>query len=123
MGTEAREAEDDVGELRSLAFEIRAFDEESRSFDAIASTDAIDGHNEIVDQSFDLKRFKANPVVLFAHRSRELPIGRAEKISVREHPKDASRKSLQAKIFIASAEANPLAEQVLQSIFIAFKWA
>jgi HK97 family phage prohead protease len=97
-----------------LYVEQRALDVDERTFDAVASTDAVDGHGDIVKQDFDLKRFKKNPVVLFAHNSHELPIRKATRIRV-EKDSDGRRK-LMTTIKLADAEANPLAENVLQSM-------
>jgi HK97 family phage prohead protease len=47
----------------------------------------------------------ANPVVLYAHNSRELPIGHAELVEVRDG-------KLQIRVKFASAKANPRAEEV-----------
>jgi HK97 family phage prohead protease len=100
---------------RSIDFDIKAFDPEKRSFDVVASTDTIDGHGDIVEQSFDLKRYKKNPVVLWMHNSFGfldgsraedfLPIGRAENVKVTDG-------QLEARIILATADANPIAEKV-----------
>lgn len=43
-----------------------------------ASTEAVDSYYEIVRQEWDFSRFEKNPVILFSHKSREFPIGRAD---------------------------------------------
>jgi HK97 family phage prohead protease len=91
------------------AYQIRLASEEQRSVDVIASTDAQDSYGDIVEQVWDLERYGANPVVLFAHNSRELPIGKASDIGVVDG-------QLRAKLHFVDAKANPLAEQVWQSI-------
>lgn len=100
---------------RSIDFDIKAFDPEKRSFDVVASTDTLDGHGDVVEQTFDLKRYKKNPVVLWMHNSFGfldgsraedfLPIGRAESVKVTEG-------QLEARIILATADANPIAERV-----------
>lgn len=100
---------------RSFDIDVKAFDPEKRSFDVVASSDTIDGHGDIVEQTFDLKRYKKNPVVLWLHNSFGfldgsraedfLPIGRAENVKVVEG-------RLEARIFLATADANPIAEKV-----------
>lgn len=102
--------------LHSTELYVKRLDEDARSIDVVASTDMVDSADEVVEQRFDLGRYKKNPVVLFAHRSRELPIGRAENVSVRALEDDPTRKALQATIVFASGAANPLAEQVFQSV-------
>jgi HK97 family phage prohead protease len=93
-----------VGASGALALKsIRA---NQREADFVASTDAVDSHGEVIDQSsWVLNHYVANPVVLYAHDSRELPIGKATNVGVRSG-------RLEATIQFASAESNPMAEQV-----------
>jgi hypothetical protein len=102
---------------RSFGVTVRAVDGESRSVDVIASTDAVDAYGEIVDQSWDLKRYLANPVVLYNH-NREgilealdpectLPIGYAKNVGVVDG-------KLQATLCFVDEKANPMGEMVLQ---------
>lgn len=77
---------------RQIDIDVRAVDQEKRFFDVVASTDTLDGHGDIVEQSFNLKRYKKNPVVLWQHnafgmfdgaRAEDfLPVGRAEDVKV-----------------------------------------
>lgn len=102
---------------RSVDFTVKAFNAEKRSFDVVASTDTIDGHGDIVEQTFDLKRYKKNPVVLWLHNSFGfldgsraedfLPIGRAENVKVADG-------QLEARIILATEDANPLAEKIFK---------
>ena len=104
---------------RSLDFTVKSVDEASRSFEVVASTDTIDGHGDIVEQSFDLKRYKKNPVVLWLHNSFGyfdgaraedfLPIGKAEGVKV-------TGGQLEAKIVFATEKANPLAEKIFNQV-------
>ena len=98
----------DAIELRT-AMVVRADGDDERAARFVFSTDALDSYGERVAQNWDLKRFSSNPVALFAHRSRELPIGHAKDVGVIDG-------ALQGTIVFATAEANPLAEQVWQSI-------
>ena len=43
---------------------IRAKDEETRSIEVTASSAALDSYDEIVEQDWDLTRYRANPIVL-----------------------------------------------------------
>lgn len=53
------------------------------SFTAIASTNSVDRHGEVVDNNgWDLKAFKKNPVILWAHDHSEPAIGTAKKVWV-----------------------------------------
>lgn len=75
-------------------------------FEVVASTESVDRQGEIVMQEgIDIKNYMQNPVILFGHDYWSLPIGKATEI-VRQAGKTVVR-----GVF-ASAEANPLAQQV-----------
>jgi HK97 family phage prohead protease len=104
-------------ELTNLAWcpiELRAgsIDEDARTAEFVASTEAIDSYDEVVEQDWILDRYKRNPVVLYAHnqptgggmlggsalRQREtFPIGRAQSVKVVGNKKDGTKR-LEAKI-------------------------
>lgn len=79
-------------EVRDI--EVRAIDAEARTFEVVASTDSIDSHGDVVEQTFNLKRFRKNPVSLFAHNdfgwfdgSRPedfLPVGHCRNVKVED---------------------------------------
>lgn len=48
----------------------------------IGSTGALDRDGDIIQQRFDLKAYRKNPVVLWGHRMGDLPIGKAVKVGV-----------------------------------------
>lgn len=91
--------------IQNIVSQIKEAGEE-RNFKVIASTGAIDRDQEVIDpDGWDLKNFLKNPVILWAHNSRELPIGVATKVYV-------ENKKLIVEGKFAPADANPLAEQV-----------
>lgn len=94
---------------RSYGLLLREIREDKREADFVASTEAIDGHGTVVEQNWELERFLANPVILFAHNARELPVGQATRAEV-------SGGVLECTIRFASEAANPKAEQVWQSV-------
>lgn len=103
---------------RSFSFSLRAINQDERSVDVIVSTDSLDSHGEVVDQDWDLKRYKANPVVLWAHNmcgyfsespEDSLPIGYAKSVAVVDG-------ALEATIVLVNEKANPLAEKVWQGL-------
>src|SRR5687768_15019529 len=96
-------------DLASRSIELRTVREEAREVDFIASSEAVDAHDSIVKQRWRLARFETNPVVLYAHESRELPIGKVTSIKV-------VKKELVATVKFAPAEVNPRAEQVWQGV-------
>lgn len=82
---------------------------EAREVDFVASTADIDSHGDIVEQDFLLERYLKNPIILFAHNSRALPIGTATNVGVRDGV-------LKMTVRFASKKANPVAEHVFQLI-------
>lgn len=72
----------------------------------LASTDAVDRQGDIVEQSgWELKNFLLNPVILWAHKYDELPVGKATGVTV-------TKSGLELDFEFASAEGNPKAQQV-----------
>lgn len=94
---------------RSHGLHVRSLRAEAREADFVASTDAVDSYEEVVEQSWRLDRFKSNPVVLFGHRSRELPIGIATRCEV-------VNGQLECTLRFVTEDKNPLAEQVWKMV-------
>lgn len=82
---------------------------ESRSVDVIASTDALDAHGTVLRQNWRLERYRANPVVLYAHDSCELPIGLASNVRIEDG-------ALRATLTFSTADLNPEADQIWKNI-------
>ncbi len=98
------------GIMLTRSIEVKAFDLEKRTAEFVASTDVVDAHDEIVDQStWRLDDYLKNPVVLFAHQSRELPIGQSVDVGVRGG-------QLECRVQFATEDMNPLAEQVWKMV-------
>src|SRR5689334_6661906 len=84
-------------------------DEATRSVEILASTpNPVDGEALV---SWDLERFRKNPVILWSHDRASLPIGRAEETSIK-----LDSDGLKMRVFFASADANPEAEKVYQGV-------
>jgi HK97 family phage prohead protease len=64
------------------AHEVRAIDEASRSVEYVCSTETLDSHGTILRQNWRLDRYARNPVVLFCHDSRSIPVGTASNVRV-----------------------------------------
>ena len=59
-------------------WEIKSVDREARTFWAVASTEEKDRDGDVISsKGWDLKHFKDNPVILWAHDYRELPVAKA----------------------------------------------
>lgn len=118
MGTEERGTRD--GERpgivhRSHGFAVRSLNTEARSVEVIASSESLDSHDEIVEQTWDFKRYSKNPVILWAHNKAPgydgRPIGRGENIRIEQTPDGPQ---LKMGIVFASAEANPFADSIFK---------
>ncbi len=103
----ASELDTDTG-LVVRALGVKSINRDSRSVDVLASTDTLDSHGDIVEQSWDLDRYRSNPVVLFAHDHKSLPVGHADLVRVEGG-------ALMARLNFVDEKANPIAEQVYQS--------
>lgn len=106
MPPEIEERESDVV-FREFHVTTKSVNVEARTVDVIMSTDDLDRYEERVVQNWKLDSYAKNPVVLWAHMSRELPIGRCENVKMEDG-------KLVGTIKFASEKANPLAEQCLQ---------
>ena len=70
---------------REIAFEIKQFDEEQRSFWAVASTATPDRFGDVIKQDgWILDQFKKNPVIPWGHDYSKPPVARAEEIYVQD---------------------------------------
>jgi HK97 family phage prohead protease len=88
--------------------EIKKVDEEKRTITAIGSKEIIDRDGDVIKVAgVDTKNYKKNPVVLWSHNHRELPIGKATGKKVWREGDE-----LKFKIKFATAEENPKAEYV-----------
>lgn len=85
-------------------------DDEERRATFIASTATEDRQGDTIQQDgWDLKSFKKNPVLLFGHNSRDLPIGKVENIKVEDG-------KLMAKTVGVDAGVHDLADKVWKMI-------
>lgn len=71
--------------------ELSRVDETERTTGFVASTGRKDRYGDIVDpHGWDLDAFRRNPVLLFGHRTSQLPVGRVEQIGVQNDRLEAS---------------------------------
>lgn len=96
---------------RSFGLKISSIDEKERTARFVMSTDSIDSYDEVVEQSWDLRRYEKNPVFLYNHNRSawfgkpedSLPIGKALDVSL-------VNGALEGTFKFASGDANPFAE-------------
>lgn len=81
-GKDAGKVEGDAAVRASFDTEIKASEDEgSRSVGFTISTDSVDRMGDTIDQAgWQLEAYRKNPVVLWAHDSSSLPVGKAPKI-------------------------------------------
>lgn len=98
---------------------------EDGEFTAIASTASEDRHGEIVEvEGWDLKGYKANPVILFGHKHDEPPIGKATRVWV---DKTGKKPVLKFKAFITDATERAreikqlMAEGIMKTFSVSFR--
>jgi len=111
----SRENSDLIRRTFGVTTRADSLDEKARSVEVVASTAALDSYDEIVEQDWDLSRYRANPVVLWAHNSvglcgpaeDALPIGFASDVRV-------EGRSLMARLHFVTEDAAPMAEKVWQ---------
>lgn len=110
MNAPARQPERRDAVLYSrAAVEADTIASDTRSVDVIASTETLDAHGTVLKQNWKLERYAANPVVLYAHDSCELPIGLASNVRIEGG-------QLRATLTFSTADLNPVAEQVWKNV-------
>ena len=81
-----------------------------KTYRFLASTSSPDRQGDTVQQNgWELKNFMKNPVILWAHKYDELPLGKVIELSVSEN-------GLESEIVFADEKTNPKAQQVKKLI-------
>ncbi len=105
-----RKQEPEVGKTYRAAFapEIRSLDEQARTIEFVASTEAVDRYGDVIRVAgWKLDAYKQNPVFLWAHKSGEPPIGKTVEIHTESNPA-----ALVQKIEFADAATYPFASTI-----------
>ena len=90
---------------------VRAVDEERRRVTVVVSTGDVARDDAVIDQSgWDLRNYERNPVVLWAHNDRELPIARAV----------SSQVGANELVQVHEFATHPRAEEVWQAVRAGF---
>ena len=96
--------------MKFFDFEVKQAAEDERSFWFTASTEDRDRDGDvIVAKGWKLNHFKKNPVILWAHRYDQPPVGKAVEVKVEDG-------SLRMLVRFMEAAINPFAEQVFQMV-------
>lgn len=94
-------------------------------FIAVASTGVVDRHGEVVSpEGWDLKNFKADPVLLWAHDHQEMAVGQAKKVWIEGTGKSA-KLMIEGFIHEATEKARALKylvkEGIIKTMSVGFK--
>lgn len=101
-----------------------SINESARTCDFVASTDAVDSYDEIVEQDWRLERYRSNPIVLYGHNSySRTPIGKSIRTDVVTTA--TGRKQLECTIqFAKTASAEEIwqlvKDEVLRAVSVGF---
>lgn len=86
----------------------------SRKATFTISTSAVDRECDTISvDGWDTKNYQRNPVVLWGHDQASLPIGKVTNIT-------SDGKALKAEVEFATADINPIAEQIYQGVLKGF---
>lgn len=116
-----------IGEMRRVAFtpEIRAADEKKRTITFVASTESTDRYGDVIRVAgWQTNNYLRNPVVLWAHRSSDPPIGKTLALTTETNPP-----ALVQVVEFADGKTYPFADQIfklykqkfLRSVSVGFK--
>lgn len=95
-------------ERKSYPSVIKSIDTTTRRIDFIISTETVDRYGDIIRvKGWNLKPYKANPVVLFGHQNREPPVAKA----IRVWKEDGA---LRATAEFMSEELSPFAHSIFR---------
>lgn len=69
--------------LQTITFKIGTFDDEARTFRAVASSACVDRSGDVIEQEgWDVSNFMVNPVIPWCHDYYQLPVARAIEVGV-----------------------------------------
>jgi uncharacterized protein len=104
---------------------VRASSESARTITFVASTESVDRYGDIIRVAgWDTKAYMRNPVVLWAHKSSEPPIGRTVSLRIENNPP-----ALVQVVEFATKETYPFADTIfnlyrggfLKSVSVGFR--
>jgi HK97 family phage prohead protease len=80
----------------------------------VVSTDSLDSHETILQGPWRLDRYRANPVVLWAHQSRTVPVGTVERID--ERRSELGKLELVADVVFRDAGKSAVVDEVRAAV-------
>lgn len=97
---------------------IKASKDDEGVYEFVASTNRVDRQGDIVEQNFDFKQFKQNPVLLWGHDYSAPPIGKVVKVwtQKREKANGTADKETRARVKFVDAEIYPFAGMVKEMV-------
>lgn len=106
----SKEAVDGKKKLRiPMAGAVKAFNDAERTITFVASTEGIDRYGDTIKvDGWDTSAYEKNPVVLWAHDSQDLPVGKCVGIQKQL----GQNAALIQKVQFATADENPFADSV-----------
>lgn len=113
-----------MSDMLYRAAELRAVEDEKDIYEFIASDETVDRYGDIIRvEGWDLKTYKANPIVLFGHQHSN-PIGVAVRTWI-----DKDVKALKIRIKLADEGTSPfidtlrklLAQKILRAVSVGFQ--
>jgi len=102
---------------KDLIFEVKSSNDDNKTIEGVFSTSDVDrsGDPPIEQESWNLKNFKKNPVVLFAHESHNIPVGKVTKLKLNE------KGNLAGKIMFAIDEGVGVYGDLIKTIYNLYK--
>lgn len=106
--------------MKQIYFEIKSVNDEERQFNTIITSGVKDRMNESINpDGWDFKNYFKNPVVLFAHKYNELPIGKTLKIEKEKDVIKANIKLIKG-LELADKVWHLIKEGVLKAVSVGF---
>jgi HK97 family phage prohead protease len=106
---EAKDLPESLAVVKGFVSEVKAVKDTNR-FRFMISTEGVDRDKDVINVGgWKLDNYKKNPVVLFGHDYRSLPVGKATSIK-------STKKGLDSEVEFASAETYPFAETVRRMV-------
>ena len=106
---QAKDLPESFAVVKGFVSEVKAVKDTNR-FNFTISTAGVDRDKDVIEVAgWNLDNYKKNPVVLFGHDYRSLPVGKSVSIKT-------SKKGLDSEVEFASADTYPFAETVRKMV-------